>query len=123
MLAGLTFLMFAVLTIKLTYASGRLAQPAVLVLISVMVVLSAGFLEVAFATLRRKEKRRAQLLGRTTLLLIGGFLVFLPLLLLGVSIWMGTEAEVASAVGVLSLSSLGLLAIRLARIRKRPTSL
>jgi hypothetical protein len=93
------------------------------VLISVMVVLSAGFLEVAFATLRRKEKRRAQLLGRTTLLLIGGFLVFLPLLLLGVSIWMGTEAEVASAVGVLSLSSLGLLAIRLARIRKRPTSL
>ena len=82
-----------------------------------MIVLGVGFFDVAFAVFRKKEKRRAQLLGNLTLYLAGGFLIVVPPLLLLLNLLEGLEVDFRP----LWISSIGLLAIRLAWIRQKKT--
>ncbi len=115
--AGVGFLVCAGLMIVLTHSSGRLMLLPVIFLNCVTIILGVGFLDVAFALLRKKEKRRAQLFGNFTLYLAGGFLIFVPLFLLFLGLVEGSDVDLRILGGV----SLGLLAIRLAWVRKKKT--
>lgn len=120
--AGTAFLAFAALTIAITRSAGRLAVPSVMLLIGLMVILGVGFLDVAFAVFRGKGRRRSHLLSNATLYLSGGFLAALPMLVLGLGIVMGSRVDLPSILEALSISGIGLVAIRLARIRGRRAS-
>jgi Na+-driven multidrug efflux pump len=119
LIAGIAFLVFAALTVHVTSASGRIGQPSVILLLAVMLVIGVGFIDVAVAIFRKKGKSRSYLLSNTTLYVSGCFLFIIPLLLVGVSILGKSQEGAWSALKVLSVSSLGLLAIRLARIRSK----
>jgi len=115
--AGIAFLVFAASTIRITYSNKRIGLPPVVLLISVMVVLSIGFFDVAFAIFRTKTRQRKHLLSSVTLYLVGGFLLILPTLMVILGVLMTSKWELTPILTFLSMSSLGLLAIRLARIR------
>jgi biotin transporter BioY len=121
--AGIAFLVFAALTSWITYSNGRMGLPPVAMLISVMVVLSIGFFDVAFAIFRTKTRRRKNLLSNATLYFVGGFLLILPTLMVILGVLMTSKWELTPILTFLSMSSLGLLAIRLARIRSKNASI
>lgn len=119
LLFGVTFLGLATLAIRLTSDSGRILLPSVITLIAVMLVIAVGFLDVAFAALRKKEKRRPYLLSSFTLYGVGGFLVVIPILVFGLSLVKAPEEIVWFDYRALSGVGIGLLAIRLAHIRRK----
>lgn len=121
--AGIIFLVFAALTVWITYSNGRIGMPPVVMLISVMVILSIGFFDVAFAIFRTNGRRRKHLLSNATLYLVGGFLLILPTLMVILGALMNSKWELTPILTFLSMSSLGLLAIRLARIRSKNASI
>ncbi|HVT72902.1 MAG TPA: hypothetical protein VHD61_07180 [Lacunisphaera sp.] len=116
LITAIAFIIFAAVTTQMTFASGRIRLPSVMLLIAFMLVISLGFFDVTVAIFR---KRRLYLLSSTTLYLIGSFLFILPLGMLGWSLMKESPEDTLSVLKVLSLSSLGLLTIRLAHIRRK----
>src|SRR4051812_27209931 len=104
LIAASAFFVFTALTIQNTSASGRIAQPSIIWLIALMVLIGAGFLDVAFALLRKGGKRRRYLLSSTTLYLVGGFFVAVPVVLVAHSVLTRPDKELWSLLRVMTLS-------------------
>jgi len=121
-ITGIVFLIFAILTINITHSNGRLGLPPVMFLIGFMVIVGVGFLGAAFTIFRGKDKREVSLFSSPTLYLVGGVLFVLPLLIVALIIGMGSRVDLILVARVLPIMGLGLLAIRLARIRSKKGS-
>jgi hypothetical protein len=122
LITGIAFLIFAALTINITHSNGRLGLPAVMLLIGFMVVVGVGFLGAASSIFRGRNKSGISLLSSPTLYFVGGVLFALPLGILALGFIMGFRADLVFVVRLLPLSGLGLLAIRLARIKSKKSS-
>ena len=121
-ITGIAFLVFAALTVNITHSNGRLELPSVMLLIGFMVIVGVGFLSAAFAIFRGKDKPGVSLFSIPALYFVGGVLFALPLLILALGFVMGFRVELIFIVRLLPMSGLGLLAIRLARIRSKKGS-
>ena len=119
---SIAFFVFAALTIHMTATSGRIGQLPVIFLIALMLVISVGFLAVAISMFRKQEGRDSQLMGSATLNLVGGFLVVVPLAVAGSMLLTQSNRDSWLLLKILPISSLGLLAMRLARVRKKKRS-
>ncbi len=119
LIAGIAFLVFAALTVQMASTSGRIGQASVILLIAVMLVIAIGFLDVAVAIFRKKGKGRPYLLSNTTLYLIGGFLLIIPVLLVGVGIFQKSQGMTWSALEVLVFAGIGFWAMPPARMRSK----
>ena len=119
LITSTAFFIFAALTIQMTSASGRISLPPVIFLIALMLIIGVGFLSVAVVIFRRQEKRGPYLLGSVTLYLVGAFLFVMPIATAGAMMLTQSYQDSWLLLKVLPLSSLGLLAIRLAHIRRK----
>ena len=116
-LAGIAVLAFATWLTGNAYSNGRLKTLPVICILGGVIFIGIGFLDAAFAVLRKKGRRRPQLLGSVALYLVGSFMIVLPPWMTIDSILKGEKTDLK----VLWLVSLGLLAVRLAWIRRKKT--